>query len=207
MKLAVIFDFDGVIVDSYQIFKDAFLDACLESGYHQISTEEAFLNLFDGNLYESMEHTGISKEAIRIILKNFKENAHINHNKLRFFDGVREMLSKLAEKNKIFLVSSNLTSIVQDFLRFHKVTVFEEVLGSDKETSKVKKIEGIKANLSNYELLYVGDTKGDMVEGQLAGAKTVAVTWGWHSEERLREANPNFVVKTPSELALLVNNL
>ncbi len=33
-----------------------------------------------------------------------------------------------------------------------------------------------------------------------AGAKTVAVTWGWHSEEQLRKARPDAVVHHPSEL-------
>jgi phosphoglycolate phosphatase len=207
MKLAIIFDFDGVIVDSYDIFKEAFVAACFENGYHQISTKEEFLNLFDGNLYESMEHTGIPAAAIEQILKKFKEDAHLNHNNIKLFNGTREMLTKLAENDKIFVVSSNLTSIVEDMLRFHKIVYFEDVLGSDKGTSKVKKIESIKAKLPGYDFLYVGDTKGDMIEGRLGGAKTVAVTWGWHSRERLLEGKPDFFINSPDELVDLVKNL
>jgi phosphoglycolate phosphatase len=207
MKLAIIFDFDGVIVDSYEIFKDAFMAACFENGYHQISTKEEFLNLFDGNLYESLEHTGIPAEAIQQILKKFKEDTYLNHNNIKLFNGVREMLTKLAENNKIFVVSSNLTSIAEDMLRFHKIFYFEEVLGSDKGTSKVKKIEAIKAKLPGYDFLYIGDTKGDMIEGKLGGAKTVAVTWGWHSRERLLSGKPDFVIDEPGELVDLVKDL
>ncbi|MFA5872230.1 MAG: HAD family hydrolase [Parcubacteria group bacterium] len=207
MKLAIIFDFDGVIVDSYEIFKDAFVAACFENGYQQISTKKEFLNLFDGNLYESLEHTGISKEAIQKILKKFKENAHLEHNNLKFFEGIRETLAELAGENKLFVVSSNLSGIVQDLLRFHKIMFFEEVLGSDKGTSKVKKIESIRAKLPGYDFLYVGDTKGDMIEGRLGGVKTVAVTWGWHSREKLFEGNPDFIVNTPKELLNLARDL
>jgi len=207
MKLGIIFDFDGVIADSYDIFKDAFVSACFENDYHHISTKKQFLDLFDDNVYESMGHTGMPKEAIQKILNRFRENAHLSHNDLKFFDGMGKVLNELKKKNRIFLVSSNLTGVVQDFLRFQKMEIFEEVLGSDKETSKVKKIEYIKKKFPECDFLYVGDTKGDMIEGRFAGVKTVAVTWGWHSVERLKKADPDFIVNAPQELVILADRL
>ena len=47
---------------------------------------------------------------------------------------------------------------------------------------------------------YVGDTKGDMIEGKKAGAVTVAVTWGWHTADNLAEASPDHTVNTLSAL-------
>ena len=52
---------------------------------------------------------------------------------------------------------------------------------------------------------YVGDTKGDMIEGKQAGAVTVAVTWGWHSTEKLTEGSPDYMVHTPTELKNLLS--
>ena len=52
---------------------------------------------------------------------------------------------------------------------------------------------------------YVGDTKGDMIEGRQAGAVTLAVTWGWHSAEKLTEGTPDNMVLTPVELEKLLS--
>jgi phosphoglycolate phosphatase len=47
---------------------------------------------------------------------------------------------------------------------------------------------------------YIGDTAGDIREARAAGVRTVAVTWGWHSRERLAATQPDFLVDTPEEL-------
>jgi len=51
---------------------------------------------------------------------------------------------------------------------------------------------------------YIGDTSGDVYEGKEAGAITIAVTWGWHEQERLIKAGPHFLVHTPKELEHLL---
>ena len=55
------------------------------------------------------------------------------------------------------------------------------------------------------EIYYVGDTKGDMIEGKQAGAVTVAVTWGWHTAENLAQASPDHLVNTLSALENLLS--
>lgn len=40
-----------------------------------------------------------------------------------------------------------------------------------------------------------------MVEGREAGAHPIAVTWGWHTEERLIKGNPDYIAHSPQELA------
>lgn len=207
MKLAIIFDFDGVIVDSLEVWGEAFILACDHHGSGQISTQEAFLDLFENNFFEGAKKIGIDEEKITLIRKKLAEEYLKNKHKISLFKGIKEMLERLAKEHEIFIVSSNFSDIVQHFLDVHGMTMFKEVLGGDKGRSKVNKIESIKVKFPDREFLYVGDTKGDMIEGKLAGVKTVAVTWGWHSEERLREAYPDYVVSAPNELVSLVSNL
>ena len=52
MENILIFDYDGVIVDSLDIFMKDLISACKKNGFNQISTKDIFLNLFDGNMYE-----------------------------------------------------------------------------------------------------------------------------------------------------------
>jgi phosphoglycolate phosphatase len=47
---------------------------------------------------------------------------------------------------------------------------------------------------------YVGDTRGDMLEGARAGATPLGAGWGWHGAAALREAGAAYVAATPAEL-------
>ena len=114
------------------------------------------------------------------------------------------MLENLSKNNIVIIITSNLTNVVKESLKLKNINYFEEVIGADKETSKVKKIESIKLRYKDNDYFYIGDTKGDIIEGRKAGVKTIAVTWGWHSEEKLKEENPDFIVHTPEELVNLL---
>ncbi len=57
------------------------------------------------------------------------------------------------------------------------------------------------------EALVIGDTAFDIEMGRRAGTTTCAVTWGNHSEEELRAAEPDHVVHTPAELMTVLSHL
>jgi len=154
-----------------------------------------------------MQKAGISEVTIQEMIEKLVEDYASNMHKVELFKGIDKMLLELAGIGEIYVVSSNFTDLVQNFWNSHRLAKCEEILGGDKEKSKVKKIEGIGKKLPDHEALYIGDTKGDMIEGKLAGAKTVAVTWGWHSAEKLKEGKPDYVVKTPDELVLLTKKI
>lgn len=52
----------------------------------------------------------------------------------------------------------------------------------------------------NGDVYFVTDTAGDVIEGNRAEVKTIAVTWGFHDRERLEKAKPDIIVNTPEEL-------
>jgi phosphoglycolate phosphatase len=82
---------------------------------------------------------------------------------------------------------------------------FRDVLGADRMTSKTEKINhAMKVwGKETGETFYIGDTAGDVREARNAGVRSVAVTWGWHSEERLRTAGPDYIVRSPRDLVAL----
>lgn len=203
MKKIFIFDYDGVIVDSLDIYEKAVISAFQKNGFNQINSRKSFLDLFDGNFFESVVKLGFPAEKIPSIIKELEPNLRLVQKKLKLFDGIKQVLAELAKKCKIYIATSNLTGVVKAYLESQDITAFEEIIGADKETSKIKKMERIKAKYPNYQIFYVGDTKGDMIEGKLAGVKTIAVAWGWHDINRLKEGKPDYIVEKPSELLLM----
>ena len=200
------FDYDGVIVDSLDVFATTFIAASRSCGYTGIRTHEQVVRLFDGNFFETLAQLGLSSDKINEILGDAHERKMQRHlAEVRPFQGIHESLNVISNQNVLTVITSNDSQLVWKFLEKEGITCFDEVMGADKERSKAKKIQKTMARFQDLPAFYVGDTKGDMIEGKQAGAVTVAVTWGWHSAEKLTEGTPDHMVHTPAELEKLLS--
>ncbi len=201
----IAFDYDGVIADSLGYFRQTFLDVCRERGYRTICSEADFLTIFDTNMYEGMVKAGIPRGEIRETLVQMAQRLEAHGHEYRIFDNVAAALQHLAEKALLYVVTSNVGAVVSTDLEQAGISCFDEVLGSEVDTSKHAKLELLSGRHPDAILYYVGDTVGDIVEGRHAGARTVAVTWGFHDRARLSRARPDIVVDTPAQLGELLD--
>jgi phosphoglycolate phosphatase len=55
------------------------------------------------------------------------------------------------------------------------------------------------------ECLMVGDTTVDIIAGKLSGAQTAGVLCGFGSEEELRKAGADLILRTTPELVKYIN--
>jgi phosphoglycolate phosphatase len=200
MSTLVMFDYDGVIVDSFEVFSSCFMKACHQNDFYELNSPEKVLALFETNIFEAMLNFGLDDHSINRILKAFQSDIAAYQNSLRLFDGMPDTLKKISENNKIVIITSNLARAARRVLQNNGVSCYEDVLGAEKEKSKVKKIRHTMARYPGLPAYYVGDTKGDMVEGRKAGAITVAALWGWHAVKKLEEGSPDHLVRSPKEL-------
>ena len=113
------------------------------------------------------------------------------------------LVNNLAQRYPVYVVTGNSSEVVTAFLREHGIGGVREVLGSDVERSKVKKIRRVKRLHPDGALFFITDTSGDLREAHKAGAVPVAVTWGYHSVATLQKAHPQHVVESPESLRLL----
>ena len=198
----VMFDYDGVIVDSFEQVCSDFLKAC--SAYGFAIDEEGFNCLHDDNCYRAMkEQYGLSEKVIDAILQEYEEITKKKQD-LRVFEGMHEAIKKIAEKHKVVVITSNISANVREVLYNNGITEFEDIVGAEKEKSKVKKIRRAMKSYPSDISYYIGDTAGDMIEAREAGAKTIAVSWGYQSAERLKKADPDYLVNSPEELTALL---
>ena len=196
-----LFDFDGVLADSLDLYAEA-VARCLERiGTPIIQDREDYLALFEGNFYESMAARGVDLAAFTRAAKEIMPG--IDYDAMRPFDGLLPVLESLKQDHLLAVISSNGSKTIRQMLdRFGFDPYFEEVLGSDFLFSKREKIDHAlaKYGIPPERTFYIGDTTGDIAEARAAGVRTVAVTWGWHSRERLAAAHPDFLVETPEGL-------
>ena len=203
----LMFDYDGVIVDSFEIHAKNFIRACHDNGFNEINTHEDLLDLYEGNIYNALLEKGLKISTIDLILDDYAVKQKMYLQEVRLFHGMKECIENLAKKHEIYVITSNVSDAVVEVLEKLGVRSFQDVIGADKEKSKVKKIENLIGKYPHLEPFYIGDTKGDIFEGKEAGVKTIGVAWGWHGKERLQEALPDYIVNSPQELINLCAKL
>jgi len=200
----VMFDYDGVIANSLDAHVKSFLAAFHENGFTKLNTSQDIINLYDNNVYQSMSDLGLSEEKIDLILASYKIRQDRLLDQIHFFDNIAETLYKISLNHKIYIITSNVAEAVKTALGKKGVRGVENVMGSETEKSKIKKIHMAMALHPDLPAYYVGDTKGDIYEGKRAGTITVGVAWGWHGPEKLMESSPDYVIYRPQELAELL---
>jgi phosphoglycolate phosphatase len=207
MKKLLLFDFDGVIVDSLELYEEI-ARLCLEEiGKPIIKDREDFLSLFDDNFYEAMRQKGVDVGAFNRAVERLIPQ--VDYNRAGPFFDLIPVLEKLGKENILLIISSNSLAAIKTIISKYRFDqYFKEILGADFMFSKIDKINYAleKWNFSRDETYFIGDTRGDMKEAKMAGVKTVGVTWGWHPRERLEKASADFLFDRPHELLILADS-
>jgi len=200
MKKVFIFDFDGVIADTLQTVVPIYNRICDKYGLQEIRGKEEFTELFNGNFYEGLAAIGISPQKSQGLLDEILQGLVKEAASIPPFYGIKEVLEQLGNKWPVLIITSNSSRVVQKFLDEKNISGVKEVLGVEVDKSKVVKINNIRNKYLGSIIYYIGDTTGDMLEGRRAQVKTIAVTWGFHSREKLKSAEPEFIVDSPRQL-------
>lgn len=206
----VIFDLDGTLLDSkacsVKATKAAFGQMELKvpneiviEHYMGIPIEESFLKMSEQPLSKSK-----LKELI-LVFRGFYQQ--FESNTLQVFKGIPEILTAMNDYGiKCYVVSSKKTiEVERNLFKFSIIQYFERIIGSDDVTNYKLHPEGINKILSQNKFdkertLMIGDTTFDIKMGKAAAVKTMAVTWGSHSQKELLFEQPDFIVNTPSDI-------
>lgn len=201
----VLFDFDGVIADSYSIAWQTAQTMCKRV------TEEEYKAAFEGNVHE--RHDAMMSDShgpeCRHDLDWFSIFTPLFEEKVRLFPGMGEVIEELSHSRILIIVSSTISSPIQGFLeKNHIGRYFSEVMGADVHTSKHEKIKMIfeKYKTSASECVFVTDTLGDMREAKKENVGAVAVSWGFHDRDTLAKGEPFKIVAHPEEIASAIGD-
>ena len=197
MIKAVIFDFDGVIADTYDLGR-----RIVKEIGHDVS-EEDFKAHHDGNVFEKPK-IPFTDETAKKYFEVYNENIT---NQKSFF--TLDELKNLNLNHELFIISSNDERAIINFLSDKKITSFKEILGVTFHKSKVYKFQHVmkKYGLRKEECILITDTVGDILEANHAGIKSIAVDFGFHERERLEKGNPFRIVSNFKEMKEVIEEL
>ena len=197
------FDFDGVIVDSFSLC----LDSTRTFKLPDIDVE-TYRRLFDGNVYKT-ERSLRGQSKPPVIDHELFEYYTKGLMKLNLYQGMDSVLSALQE-HEMPIISSSLTNSIETFLQKKSIReTFSAVYGADVHFDKAVKIEMAlqKAGVRSEEAVFITDTLGDIREAAKVNVPSIAVTWGFQKEANLKKGNPKAIVKTPEELLKAIQSI
>jgi phosphoglycolate phosphatase len=194
-------DADGTIVDSLSVEAVYYVGAFQKKGYDFVKDIEDLKRLCRNNYYEECAKAGLSVTDCREIGKVYREDLKKDKVKMTLFDGTPALINELGKKAPLYIVSSNQSAFISDILAGYGVTGVTEIIGGDRETSKVNAFQLLKKRYPAEKILFAGDTKGDILEGKQAGLDLViGVTYGWGYKTDLADADADILVDSVAAL-------
>lgn len=195
----IIFDFDGVIVDSFKVALEV----------NQLATPtlttERYRAKFNGNIADAPHDDPVVREI------DFFAEYGQRFQSLGIDDYIKEIIIKLCKKFPLFIVSSTTNRIISDYLTRHGIRhCFEEIFGFDIEKSKIKKFNMLfkKWGVLPENTVFLTDTVGDILEARAAGIELiVGILGGYQHEKTLRAAQPKKIVKNMHEFSLFIQKI
>lgn len=194
----LIFDFDGVIVDSF--------DAAYKLSQHLLKTkdEAAYRALFKGSIADVLKKK-LSPRGITRFFQQFNRAMLAQP----IVPGMADLITAVAKDYNLVIVSSSTTSGIKHFLaEFEIEQYFTEILGYDVAGNKSDKIKDLIDiyHFSNKECIMITDTVGDVREAERAAVSSIAVSWGYEDEQDFKAVTTYKIVHTPIELKQAIDS-
>lgn len=209
MIKAIIFDYDGVIVNSLPIVYQAYCAISEKLNKIKFKSAQELGNFFNGDWKRTYKYLRIKEDEVAIAEKIYKEINFKLKNQVKPIKGMEEIIRKLSDKFELAIVTSNYREIVEEKLKKYNLVDFFSTIIDCNDVKKMKPepeplLKALKKmGLKPSEAIYVGDMDGDIIMSKKAKVKIAAVTYGWHSREKLEKLNPEIVLCSPEELLKL----
>jgi len=203
----VLFDLDGTLIDSGPIILASMQHATRTVLGREIAYEELAATVGGQGLVSQMR--ALDPDRVEELVEVYKEHNDPLHGTLEAFEDLLDVLPRLrAEGRRLGIVTAKRHRTVGLALdRFPELAgQFEVIVGFEDTDRHKPDPDPVLAALRKLgadpsQAAYVGDSPFDIQAAKTAGVFAVAVSWGGiHSDERLREEEPDAFVRTAPEL-------
>jgi 3-amino-5-hydroxybenzoic acid synthesis related protein len=217
-KKGVLFDFDGVLINSLTTMRVSF-EAAYQDYYGDSDVPECvdFELLFEEyrkhlgkGFPEIMQAMGLSVELMPLFVQHSRYLARY----IRVYSGVSAMLAALTNEGWTLGIATGkdhartcelLNQLkLQDF--FSVVLGFDSVAAPKPAPDMVHTFQS-RTGIPLEHLIMVGDAPSDLQCAKNAGCRSVAALWGYTAPEVLELETPDFTVESPAQLTLLLHDL
>lgn len=207
---AMIFDLDGVLIDSEPLMRFAF-----ETCYRQYIGDgpapiEAYLEHMGESFPRIMDHLGLP----HTLWQPYRALCQQHIERIRVFPESRALLEWATEQQlKLAILTGKDRQRTLHLLEFFGLDqFFDLVIASDELSQPKPDPEGMFRALETLECrpesaVMIGDAVSDVVCAQRASVRAIAVTWGIKPERVQSLCQPEYIVHSWGELSALMQDL
>jgi phosphoglycolate phosphatase len=202
----IVFDFDGTLADSFPFFLEVFGTLADAHGFKRINNDE-LTHIRGMHARQVMQHVGLPLWKMPAVAQHFKMLMTHHIDRIALFDGIKQMLERLAEANgELAVMTSNTEQNVRAVLGSEHARFISHYACGVSLFGKQHKLRKLLARSSanRNEVLCIGDEIRDIEAAHREELAFGAVTWGYTDIEKLREFEPDYVFYHADEIADLV---
>lgn len=215
MKKAVVFDLDGTLVNSIYDLAAANNYALKKNGY-PTHPDEAYL-IFVGNGIKKLIERSLGEYADEDTIKKVKADFDIYYkehccDRTVPYEGIEKLISQLKKSGyKLGVCSNKAQAYTEQIVKtLFGDDSFDVIYGQRPDFPLKPEPQALYYVLdclgaSVSESLYIGDSEVDILVGNNAGIDTVGVTWGFRSEQELRDKGAVYIAHTAEDILNILN--
>lgn len=207
------FDLDGTLTDPGEGITNSVAFALKKFGIEKNDKAQLYSFIGPPLIDSFVKYYNFSQEQSKKAVEYYREyysEKGIFENVL--YDGIPFLLKKLKSDGKtIVLATSKPDKFAEQILNHFGISdYFSFIAGATMDETRTKKDEVIKYALESLSItdtsnvIMVGDRKYDIDGAKKFGIKTVAVGYGYGSEEELTNSKPDFFAGTVEQLTELL---
>lgn len=206
---AVVFDFNGVIIDSVDLQRFAFYES------YKISVGEGSPSFEDFLKYsgDSVKNIFVKMNLPLEMVEHYKRISREKINDIKLYDGIIDLLRNLyiAGCKCSLCTGKDRERTVEILKKLNIYECFDTIICSDDIQNPKPHPEGLLYlmryfNIMQENIVMVGDGCNDILFARNAGVKSIAVTWGEVDKKILEKEQPDFIVSTTNELLNVILN-
>ncbi|MBI4451341.1 HAD-IA family hydrolase [Candidatus Woesearchaeota archaeon] len=210
MRRAIIWDYDGTLVDSWRNNFLAYDAICEEFGIQKFYSSETLRQWYDSDYRNNYRRMGIPKSQVPRAIEIYgKTTLGLE---ARLHQGMGEFVRQLGKQYKQAVVSGNLRAEIEQKLgKAGVLGCFETIVpwmpDCHKPDPKQFLIAMEQLGIAPAETCAIGDMAKDVLGARNAGIREiVAVSYGWQTPKQLSDelallkVQPDKIVHSPEEL-------
>lgn len=211
MYTHILFDLDGTLTDPAPGILRSLRYALEKLGIAE-EDDGTLIQFIGPPLTESFRSVyGLEAAVVEEAIRNYREHhweSGLYENAV--YPGIPELLAKLhGEGRTLYIATTKMTSFAEKVLEhFGLAHFFARIIGGHPDGTRTDKREIIGEILSGIadpgRVVMVGDRKFDILGAKAHSIDSVAVTYGYGSEQELLPVNPTYVVDSVEKLTALL---